>query len=113
MVVNNFLRALALFETSTSKSGSNRPIKELDDFNSSMLLAESMSLMHTIASAGKLVPEQTSLLKFTMHITSVFEFGHFSTSIFLLPDTTVMTTLNLPAGVTDGTSPVAGNLCIV
>ena len=69
-----------MFETGTSKSGSIRPKIGLDDFNSSMSLTESMSLTHTRASVGKLVPEQTSLLVF-IFLTNVFEFGNFSNSI--------------------------------
>ena len=57
------------------------PSIELDDFTSSIMLAESSSLIHTKASVRKLTLEQTSLLKFIFQITSELEFRNFSNSM--------------------------------
>ena len=59
-----------------------------------MFLAESISLIHTVASVGRLELEQTSLLKFIFQITNEFAFGNFLEINFLrfllLQDTTVL-----------------------
>ena len=57
--VSHFFKTLQIFEPSTSKSGICRSNKELDDSISSIFLAESTSLIHTIASVGKLELNQT------------------------------------------------------
>ena len=46
--VSNFLSALTIFESSSSKSRNFRPRTELDDFHRPYFLAESTSLSHTI-----------------------------------------------------------------
>ena len=59
-----------------------------------MFLAESISLMHTIASVAKFELEKTPLLKFIFQITSEFEFGNLSNSVhsfgFLLLEVTTL-----------------------
>ena len=61
-----------------------------------MFLAESLSLIHTIASIGKLELEQTALLKFIFQITNDFDIGNRELlelsliGFFLLRDTTVL-----------------------
>ena len=68
-------------QNTTSERGVVRPDVELDDFNSSMFLAETTSLIHTKASVVKLELEQTSHLKFVFQNTKVVEFGNVSKSI--------------------------------
>ena len=86
--VSIFLRALAIFESSII-----RPNREFVDFNSSIFLAESVSLIHTKFSVGKLELDQNSLLKFIFQIANEFEFGNYSDSTLpasFLRDTTVL-----------------------
>ena len=79
--VNNFSRALAIFESSTTKAGIILLNVEPDDFNSSIFLAESIDVIHNEASLGELDLEQPSLLKFVFQITNVFGVRNFSNSI--------------------------------
>ena len=86
--VSSFLRALAIFESSVI-----RPDREFDDFNSSIFLAESVTLIHTKFSVGKLELDQNSLLKFIFQIANEFEFGNYSNSMLsasFLTGTTVL-----------------------
>ena len=71
------------FKSVTSKLGIFRPKIELDNFSSSIFSAESISLIHTIASVGKLELEQTSLWKCIFQITKDVEFGTASNSLLL------------------------------
>ena len=87
---SNFLRALAIFESSTSMPGITRTNVALDDSNSFIFLAESFSLIRITASVGTL--EDTTVLLTILHR--------------VLP-------LFSPAVATDGGSLVAGNHCVV
>ena len=71
-----------------------------------MFLAESTSLIDTIASVGKLEPEQTSLLKFILQITNEFESRNFLNSVL-----SASYFVGTPLCCNHGSSPVTGNLC--
>ena len=67
-----FLRPLAISESRTSKFVSNFTLVIVYDvFRSALDFADSISLIHTIASIGRLAHEDTSLPKFISHQTKL------------------------------------------
>ena len=69
-----FLRSLAILESRNSKIVCNfAPVRDYDVFISTIDFADSISLIHTIASIGRLAHEDTSLLQFIRQILKFSE----------------------------------------